>query len=340
MSHWFDERWARRISITVNHAMVSGGEDLLNFPLYLPMQKQELLVARPDGHDFLFTSADGVTKLAHEIRYWNPADGRLIAYVKIPRLSPATDTVIFLYFGNPLAEDQQDIDAVWREYTYSRHLGAESGERRHTGPKGGTISGADFFRLQVQVLEDLFGADWFTRPTRRRDAHPAYGDWSYCNSVVRSDGKFFWRDQQELHELARKWASVVRRNASLVQCTKGDIGNFRLGHLANYGDERVRRRLEAVIVDNNQYLDVLSEFRCVGWHSSQGHDVVVSENSGWADFRILIPTWESAVVADCKRLSKAPTKRTVKRHVEKANRQVKAVGDDAYGLLFLDASES
>src|SRR5882724_588817 len=84
---WYDQSWHCRTEIIINHDKVSGSEDLLNFPLYFTAHKKEFGVAQATGADFLFTAADGVTKLSHEIRFWDPLECRLTAYVKIPRLS-------------------------------------------------------------------------------------------------------------------------------------------------------------------------------------------------------------------------------------------------------------
>jgi hypothetical protein len=93
--------------------MVSGVEDLVDFPLHVAFENPELAKARPDGADFLFTTTGGI-KLSHELRVWNPAEGRLVAVVRIPKLSPLTDTTILLWYGNPNADDQQDVEGVWK----------------------------------------------------------------------------------------------------------------------------------------------------------------------------------------------------------------------------------
>ena len=59
--------------------------------------------AQSTGNDILFTSSDGVTKLAHEIEIYTSATGRLTAWVKVPTLSTSADTVIYMYYGNASA---------------------------------------------------------------------------------------------------------------------------------------------------------------------------------------------------------------------------------------------
>ena len=94
---WFDKRWTHRVPIWQNHKMISGEKDLVDFPTYFEWTSTRLAGAQPSGSDFLFTAADGVRKLCHEIREWNSESHRLRGYVKVPRLSPRHDTLIFLY---------------------------------------------------------------------------------------------------------------------------------------------------------------------------------------------------------------------------------------------------
>ncbi|MCL5667081.1 MAG: DUF2341 domain-containing protein [Patescibacteria group bacterium] len=84
-------------------------------------------VGLDSGYDIVFTSADGATKLAHEIEKYDPATGQLIAWVKT-NLSSSSDTVLYLYYGNSSAPDMQTVDpvktAVWdSNYKGVWHLG-------------------------------------------------------------------------------------------------------------------------------------------------------------------------------------------------------------------------
>jgi hypothetical protein len=70
-------------------------------------------VAKPDGSDILFTASDGATKLSHEIETYNPSTGQLIAWVSAPTLSPSVNTVLYMYYGNASAANQQNPMGVW-----------------------------------------------------------------------------------------------------------------------------------------------------------------------------------------------------------------------------------
>ena len=104
--------WPYRKPITVNHAQVAGA--VANFPMLVSIADADLAArARPDGSDIFFTAADGVTRLNHELQQYTAASGRLIAWVQVPALSPAADTGIYMYYGNPSAAPQQNPAAVW-----------------------------------------------------------------------------------------------------------------------------------------------------------------------------------------------------------------------------------
>jgi hypothetical protein len=126
--------WSGRKAITLNHTQVSGSAALTNFPVLISLTDANLQsAAKPDGADILFTAADGVTKLNHEIEQYNSATGRLVAWVNLPSLSPVGDTIVYLYFGNPSASSQQNPPAVWdANYAAVWHM-----------PNGSTLSAND-----------------------------------------------------------------------------------------------------------------------------------------------------------------------------------------------------
>lgn len=64
---WYHSSWAYRKKITVDHTRV--GENLVRYPMYVRLDGDPDLAARAqaDRDDVLFTAADGVTKLDHEL---------------------------------------------------------------------------------------------------------------------------------------------------------------------------------------------------------------------------------------------------------------------------------
>lgn len=114
--------WLNRKQITIDSSQVTG--DLIDFPVLINLIDPDLSnKAKSNGYDIIFTDSDGKTKLDHEIESYNDTTGELIAWVEIPYLSSSTDTVIFMYYGNPDAQDQQNPTGVWdSNYTGVWHL--------------------------------------------------------------------------------------------------------------------------------------------------------------------------------------------------------------------------
>jgi Domain of unknown function (DUF4347)/Concanavalin A-like lectin/glucanases superfamily/Domain of unknown function (DUF2341) len=112
---WYDPAWLYRRQVTIDHTKVSGGVALTAFPMLLSLTSDANLAAhaQASGDDILFTSADGTTKLSHEIEGYTSATGALIAWVKVPILSATVDTVLYIYYGNASASIQQNSTAVW-----------------------------------------------------------------------------------------------------------------------------------------------------------------------------------------------------------------------------------
>ena len=125
---WYDSNWQYRKGITINSANVSA--DLTSFPVLISLAGDSDLAsyAQTDGNDILFTAADEVTKLSHEIESFNGTSGKLVAWVKIPSLSSSTDTDIYMYYGNSGAGNQENAAAVWdSNYKMVQHLQEASG---------------------------------------------------------------------------------------------------------------------------------------------------------------------------------------------------------------------
>jgi len=113
---WYDTDWGYRQKITVSKDMTLN-TDQADFPLLvkIPVGNQVFAKAQSSGQDILFTLSDRTTKLYHEIEKFDTAAGseELVAWVRIPQLSTSTDTVIYMYYGNPNALAQEDPQGVW-----------------------------------------------------------------------------------------------------------------------------------------------------------------------------------------------------------------------------------
>ncbi|HTR34899.1 MAG TPA: DUF2341 domain-containing protein, partial [Bryobacteraceae bacterium] len=117
---WYNLAWTNRKTLTINSALVSGSSNLVNFPVLVSVTDPNLMslanggsVGNSNGNDILFTASDGATKLNHEIESYNPGTGQLIAWVQVPAVSPVSATVLYIYYGNPSASNQQNPTGVW-----------------------------------------------------------------------------------------------------------------------------------------------------------------------------------------------------------------------------------
>lgn len=128
---WYHTDWHYRKSLTIDNTKVSGANDLNDFSILINRTDADLKsvanggkVEQADGGDVLFTSADGLTKLAHEIEKYDPVTGELVAWVKVPTLATATDTTLYVYYGNATGvPDQSNKGGVWgTEYAAVWHL--------------------------------------------------------------------------------------------------------------------------------------------------------------------------------------------------------------------------
>ncbi|MDE2588513.1 MAG: DUF2341 domain-containing protein, partial [Patescibacteria group bacterium] len=140
---WYNNSWTYRQKITINHISVPASQT--NFPLLVYFSSNGTLAAnaQSSGNDILFTDATGTTKINHEIEKYNSSTGELEAWVKVPVVSSINDTVIYLYYGNGSASNQQNATAVWdSNYTSVYHLGETSGSTYtdSTGNNSGTTT--------------------------------------------------------------------------------------------------------------------------------------------------------------------------------------------------------
>ena len=110
---WYNNSWLYRKAITIDYTKVSAGPHT-NFPILVNITDTDLQArALSSGNDILFTASDGTTKLNHEIESYTSGTGALIAWVQIPSLSSSANTIIYMYYGNSGAANQQNVTGTW-----------------------------------------------------------------------------------------------------------------------------------------------------------------------------------------------------------------------------------
>ncbi len=134
--------------ITIDHNKVSGTNNLLNFPVLISIFDSDLRTeVRPDGNDIAFTN--GTTWLDHEIELfnqtYNETHAQFIAWIRVPSLSPSSDTKIWMYYGNDTMSSQESQMGVWdNNYKGVWHLNEEVGPIHDSTQNGydGSVTGA------------------------------------------------------------------------------------------------------------------------------------------------------------------------------------------------------
>lgn len=155
---WYNTDWQYRRTITIDHTKVSGNQT--NFPLLIDIIDSSLVgKAQPDGDDFVFTDSNNV-KLNHEIELYDNSTGRLLVWVNVPSLSSTTYTVLYMYYGNPNCENQQNAAAVWdSSYKMVLHLYEKTGI--HYDSTINDNNGAAYGGVAQGVAGKIDGADTF-----------------------------------------------------------------------------------------------------------------------------------------------------------------------------------
>lgn len=129
----------RRKQITIDAARVEApaSGSLTNFPVLFSTIDSDLAArAAADGRDIYFTAADGTSRLDYEIEKWDPATGELVAWVQIPQLSSAVDTVFHIHYGDPaLAQPANPVEVWANGFVAVWHLADDPGP----GTSGGIV---------------------------------------------------------------------------------------------------------------------------------------------------------------------------------------------------------
>lgn len=130
-------------TITIDHTKVAA--DLADFPVLIELHDSEVAArAAPDGHDIQLADSTG-TLLAYEREVYSAAPPLVIAWVKVPLLAAATDTVLDLGYGDPALPDQARPVETWSNHfasVYHFGDGTTLGLADATGRSPATNAGA------------------------------------------------------------------------------------------------------------------------------------------------------------------------------------------------------
>jgi RHS repeat-associated protein len=136
-------------SIVIDHTKVPN-TDQSNFPFLFSTTDPAFKsvangghVTNPNGYDLVFsTDPSGATVLDFELEKYDPVQGQVVAWVRIPDLSQAKDTVLYLFYGNAsISASLANPSGVWSNgYSGVWHLisGNSSTSADSTNNQNGT----------------------------------------------------------------------------------------------------------------------------------------------------------------------------------------------------------
>jgi hypothetical protein len=125
----------------------SGSEDLTDFPVLVHVNSNPTTdnlrsvangghVENANGYDIIFRDANYST-LDHQIESYEPTTGEFFAWVRIPVLSSATATTIYMSYGNPAISTDPSTTNVWiSSYKGVWHLTNNAIDATSTGNDG------------------------------------------------------------------------------------------------------------------------------------------------------------------------------------------------------------
>jgi len=119
---WWDSNWLYKKKITIDHNQVPGG--LTNFPILINITDTDLKNnARTNGKDIAFADSTETIQFKHQIEEYTSGTGELICWVNVTSLSSTVDTVIYMYYGNPVCSAQWNVTGTWNsDYMAIYHM--------------------------------------------------------------------------------------------------------------------------------------------------------------------------------------------------------------------------
>ncbi|MDR4989229.1 MAG: DUF2341 domain-containing protein, partial [Bacteroidales bacterium] len=116
-------------SYETDHTKVVGTTDLVNFPVLFSVTDPDFRhssnggqIMNFNGYDIIFTTDDD-TVLDHDLEFYDPVNGTIIAWVRIPSLSASENTPFKLYYSNSVITQNPSSRNTWdANYVLVMHM--------------------------------------------------------------------------------------------------------------------------------------------------------------------------------------------------------------------------
>ncbi|HEC82661.1 MAG TPA: DUF2341 domain-containing protein, partial [Thermoplasmatales archaeon] len=146
------DEWNYRKPIWIQADQVD--ENLTNFPVLIQINDDNDLAshAQNDFDDICFVNENCTIKLNHEIEAFDSINGNLTAWVNIPFLSNTSNTTIYMYYGNPTCDTQENSTGVWdSHYKGVWHMAEVNADDSTCYNNDGTESGGVLLNLSGKI---------------------------------------------------------------------------------------------------------------------------------------------------------------------------------------------
>ena len=127
-----------------DHTKVSGTTDLTDFPVLFSITDPDYKhtsqggkIENFDGYDITFTLEDN-TLIDHDLEFYDPVEGTIIAWVRFPILSASENTTFKLFYGSEEINHNTSSSTTWNDdYALVMHM---TGTPKDTSTAGNTVN--------------------------------------------------------------------------------------------------------------------------------------------------------------------------------------------------------
>lgn len=198
-----------------------------------------------------------------------------------------------------------------------------------------------YFVIQQKIIHEFMGEEWFSRQKCRIQNHPAYKTNEIYKKFISQRGEIRWPDDENLmpYYLLSWMEAYDIIKASGTEIDKFDFDSFRLSDFNLYGDEEDQSRIRKIREDPVSFESLLTEFKFYSWSVSNNFDATPYETEGFPDFKLASSKLGLPIVVECKKLmSGSNLNNKVPNIIKGANKQIKKISENCYGIVFIDAS--
>ncbi|MDH4222275.1 MAG: DUF2341 domain-containing protein [candidate division Zixibacteria bacterium] len=110
---WLSPDWYYRNAVRVYNT--GNIDSLSNYQVNIKLDSTnfDFSKAQSKGEDIRFTESDGLTLIDHWTEYWEDAAESSSVWLKIPQIPALDSIIVYIYYGNPIADDSSDGEATF-----------------------------------------------------------------------------------------------------------------------------------------------------------------------------------------------------------------------------------